>query len=281
MSYFNGANTIITGAGSGMGRQMVLQAAKRGARVIAVDYNAQTLQETQGMALASGLAIETFVVDVGNADAIEAFAHQIIPTLNKGRLILINNAGVSIFTGDFEHTPLEDFEWLINVNMWGVIRLTKAFFPYFLEHNNGHIVNLSSVFGLGGMAGNSAYCTSKFAVRGFTETIRMELADTNVGTTCVHPGGVKTNIVRNQVPKGGHTTDEMLNNVVKKFEQNAKTTPESAAQQILDAVEKKKARLVIGRDGHMLDFVTRLFPQGYTNIVRKKAKKSFGEPFKK
>lgn len=281
MSYFNSANTIITGAGSGMGRQMALQAAKRGARVIAVDYNNITLDETKALAQAQGSTIETFVLDVANAQAIEAFAAQLIPTFNKGRLILINNAGVSIFTGNFEHTPLDEFEWLINVNMWGVIRLTKAFYPYFLEHNNGHIVNLSSVFGLGGMAGNSAYCTSKFAVRGFTETLRMELADTNVGTTSVHPGGVKTNIVRNQVPKGGHTTDEMLSNVVNKFEKNARTTPEHAAQQILDAVEKKKTRLVIGSDGKMLDFVTRLFPQAYTNIVRKKAKKSFGEPFKK
>jgi NAD(P)-dependent dehydrogenase (short-subunit alcohol dehydrogenase family) len=281
MSYFNNANTIITGAGSGMGRQMALQAAKRGARVIAVDYNNITLDETKALAQAQGSAIETFVLDVANAQAIEAFAQQLIPTFNKGRLILINNAGVSIFTGNFEHTPLDEFEWLINVNMWGVIRLTKAFYPYFLEHNNGHIVNLSSVFGLGGMGGNSAYCTSKFAVRGFTETLRMELADTNVGTTSVHPGGVKTNIVRNQVPKGGHTTDEMLSNVVNKFEKNARTTPEHAAQQILDAVEKKKTRLVIGSDGKMLDFVTRLFPQAYSNIVRKKAKKSFGEPFKK
>jgi butyryl-CoA dehydrogenase len=281
MSYFNNANTIITGAGSGMGRQMALQAAKRGARVIAVDYNATTLDETKALAQAQGSAIETFVLDVANAQAIEAFATQLIPTFNKGRLILINNAGVSIFTGNFEHTPLDEFEWLINVNMWGVIRLTKAFYPYFLEHNNGHIVNLSSVFGLGGMGGNSAYCTSKFAVRGFTETLRMELADTNVGTTSVHPGGVKTNIVRNQVPKGGHTTDEMLSNVVNKFEKNARTTPEHAAQQILDAVEKKKTRLVIGSDGKMLDFVTRLFPQAYTNIVRKKAKKSFGDPYKK
>jgi len=197
MSYFNNANTIITGAGSGMGRQMALQAAKRGARVIAVDYNNITLDETKALAQAQGSAIETFVLDVANAQAIEDFATQLIPTFNKGRLILINNAGVSIFTGNFEHTPLDEFEWLINVNMWGVIRLTKAFYPYFLEHNNGHIVNLSSVFGLGGMGGNSAYCTSKFAVRGFTETIRMELADTNVGTTSVHPGGVKTNIVRN------------------------------------------------------------------------------------
>jgi butyryl-CoA dehydrogenase len=264
-----------------MGRQMALQAAKRGARVIAVDYNTTTLDETKALAQAQGSTIETFVLDVANAQAIEAFATQLIPTFNKGRLILINNAGVSIFTGNFEHTPLDEFEWLINVNMWGVIRLTKAFYPYFLEHNNGHIVNLSSVFGLGGMGGNSAYCTSKFAVRGFTETIRMELADTNVGTTCVHPGGVKTNIVRNQVPKGGHTTDEMLSNVVNKFEKNARTTPEHAAQQILDAVEKKKTRLVIGSDGKMLDFVTRLFPQAYTNIVRKKAKKSFGDPYKK
>jgi NAD(P)-dependent dehydrogenase (short-subunit alcohol dehydrogenase family) len=281
MSYFNNANTIITGAGSGMGRQMALQAAKRGARVIAADYNATTLDETKALAHAQGSAIETFVLDVANAQAIEAFATQLIPTFNKGRLILINNAGVSIFTGNFEHTPLDEFEWLINVNMWGVIRLTKAFYPYFLEHNNGHIVNLSSVFGLGGMGGNSAYCTSKFAVRGFTETLRMELADTNVGTTSVHPGGVKTNIVRNQVPKGGHTTDEMLSNVVNKFEKNARTTPEHAAQQILDAVEKKKKRLVIGSDGKMLDFVTRLFPEAYTNIVRKKAKKSFGDPYKK
>ncbi len=281
MSYFNNANTIITGAGSGMGRQMALQAAKRGARVIAVDYNNITLDETKALAQAQGSEIETFVLDVANAQAIEAFATQLIPTFNKGRLILINNAGVSIFTGNFEHTPLDEFEWLINVNMWGVIRLTKAFYPYFLEHNNGHIVNLSSVFGLGGMGGNSAYCTSKFAVRGFTETLRMELADTNVGTTSVHPGGVKTNIVRNQVPKGGHTTDEMLSNVVNKFEKNARTTPEHAAQQILDAVEKKKTRLVIGSDGKMLDFVTRLFPQAYTNIVRKKAKKSFGDPYKK
>jgi butyryl-CoA dehydrogenase len=281
MSYFNNANTIITGAGSGMGRQMALQAAKRGARVIAADYNTTTLDETKALAQAQGSTIETFVLDVANAQAIEAFATQLIPTFNKGRLILINNAGVSIFTGNFEHTPLDEFEWLINVNMWGVIRLTKAFYPYFLEHNNGHIVNLSSVFGLGGMGGNSAYCTSKFAVRGFTETLRMELADTNVGTTSVHPGGVKTNIVRNQVPKGGHTTDEMLSNVVNKFEKNARTTPEHAAQQILDAVEKKKTRLVIGSDGKMLDFVTRLFPEAYTNIVRKKAKKSFGDPYKK
>lgn len=281
MSYFNKANTIITGAGSGMGRQMALQAAKRGARVIATDYNEASLAETAALAQAQGTAIETYVLDVSKADAIQSFAQQIIPGFNKGRLILINNAGVSIFTGNFEHTPLSEFEWLINVNMWGVVRMTNAFYPYLLEQNEGHIVNLSSVFGLGGMEGNSAYCTSKFAVRGFTETIRMELAETNVGTTCVHPGGVKTNIVRNQVPKGEHTNQEMLDKITVKFDQRAKTTAESAAKQILDAVEKKKVRLVIGPDGKMLDFVTRLLPSAYTNIVRKKAKKSFGEPFKK
>ncbi len=281
MSYFKNTHTIITGAGSGMGRQMTLQAAQRGANVIAVDYNAATLQETQGLAIAAGLHITTKVLDVSDSDQINAFAAEVTPTFNKGRLVLINNAGVSIFTGNFEHTPLEDFEWLMNINMWGVVRMTKAFYPYFLEHNNGHIVNLSSVFGLGGMEGNSAYCTAKFAVRGFTETIRMELADTNVGTTCVHPGGVKTNIVRNQVPKGGHTNEEMLTKVTEKFDQKARTTAESAAKQILDAVEKRKVRLVIGSDGKMLDFVTRLLPIGYTNIVRKKAKKSFGDPFKK
>lgn len=281
MSYFKNSHTIITGAGSGMGRHMSFQAAQRGARVIAVDYNAISLQETAELAKAQGLTIETRVLDVSDSDEINAFAAEVIPTFNKGRLILINNAGVSIFTGNFEYTPLEDFEWLININMWGVIRMTKAFYPYFLEVNNGHIVNLSSVFGLGAAEGNSAYCTSKFAVRGFTETIRMELLDTNIGTTSVHPGGVKTNIVRNQVPKGEYTNQEMLNKITKKFDQKAKTTPESAAKQILDAVEKKKKRLVIGPDGKMLDFITRLLPVGYTNIIHKRAKKAFDDPFKK
>ena len=252
-----------------MGRQMVLQAAKRGARVIAVDYNAVSLNETADMAKAQQTSIETYVLDVGNAEAINAFAEKITPSFNKGKLILINNAGVSIFTGNFEHTPLEEFEWLINVNMWGVIRLTKAFYPYFLAQNTGHIVNLSSIFGLGGMEGNSAYCTSKFAVRGFTETLRMELADTNISTTVVYPSGVKTNIVSSQVPKGGHTNEEMLQKVAKKFEKNAKITAESASLQILDAVEKRKQRVVIGSDGKMFDFLTRILPSSYTNIVRK------------
>lgn len=281
MSYFNNTHTIITGAGSGMGRQMAIQAAKRGAHVIAVDYNPATLQETQGLAIAAGVHIETKVLDVSDSDQINAFAAEVIPRFNKGRLVLINNAGVSIFTGNFEHTPLADFEWLININMWGVIRMTKAFYPYFLECNEGHIVNLSSVFGLGGAEGNSAYCTSKFAVRGFTETIRMELMDTNIGTTSVHPGGVKTNIVRNQVPKGEHTNQEMLEKVTKKFDEKARTTAESAAKQILDAVENKKQKLVIGPDGKIFDFITRFFPVGYTKMVRKRAKKSFGDPFKK
>lgn len=281
MSYFKNSHTIITGAGSGMGRQMALQAAQRGARVIALDYNPIGLQETQGMAIAKGLAIETKVLDVSDSDQINAFAAEIIPTFNKGRLILINNAGVSIFTGNFEHTPLEDFEWLMNINLWGVVRMTKAFYPYLFEVNDGHIVNLSSVFGLGGAEGNSAYCTAKFGVRGFTETIRMELMDSNIGTTVVCPGGVKTNIVRNQTPKGEYTNDEMLAKVTKKFDENAKTTPESAAKQILDAVEKRKQRLVIGTDGKLMDIITRLFPVGYTKLVRKRAHKKFDKPFQK
>ncbi len=281
MSYFKNANTIITGAGSGMGRHMSLQAAARGARVLALDYNPKGLDETKELAAAQGLTVETYVLDVSDAEAIKDFAAQVIPSFNKGRLILINNAGVSIFTGNFEHTPLDEFEWLINVNLWGVIRMTKAFYPYFFEVNDGHIVNLSSVFGLGGAEGNSAYCTSKFAVRGFTETIRMELLPTKIGTTCVHPGGVKTNIVRSQVPKGGHTNDEMLAKITKKFDENAKTLPENAAKQILDAVEKKKHRLVIGPDGKLFDFITRLMPIGYTKIIAKRAKKTFDNPYKK
>lgn len=255
-----------------MGRQMVLQAAKRGARVIAVDYNAKSLDETANLAIAQGTKIETFLLDVSNAEAIKTFADQVISSFNDRKLILINNAGVSIFTGNFQHTPLEEFEWLMNINMWGVVRLTKAFYPYFLAQNSGHIVNLSSIFGLGGMEGNSAYCTSKFAVRGFTETLQMELADTNICTTVVYPSRVKTNIINSQVPKGGHTNEEMLQKVAMKFEKSAKITAESSAKQILDAIEKQKKRLVIGSDGKVFDFITRLLPTGYSDLVRKRKK---------
>lgn len=272
-SAFKGSVTLITGAASGMGRYLAIQAAQRGAHVIATDVNAAGLEETRAMAQSAGQSIETKVLDVADKEAIKTFAQSVTPTFNNRKLILINNAGVALLSGTFEHTPIEDFEWLININLWGVIRMTKAFYPYLIARNEGHIVNLSSVFGLAGVANNSAYCTAKFGVRGFTETIRMELKGTGVNTTCVHPGGIKTNIAKNAPAKGDFVTEEIRKEAVSRFNKVAMTTAEDAARQILDAVEKKQEKLLIGSDARLLNTIVRLFPVSYTGIIKRRMDK--------
>ena len=256
---------IVTGAASGIGQQVAIQAAERGGCVIATDLNAEGLEITKK----ANDNIETQILDVSKPDAIIDFAQKIIPTLQGKPLVLVNNAGVALDSGPFINTTLQDFEWLLSINLWGVIRMTKAFLPYLLETNAGHIVNLSSVFGLAGIADQSAYCTAKFGVRGFTETLRMELIDTNIKTTCVHPGGIKTNIaVAARI--GGEVDEKIHYENSKAFnEKLAITTAEEAAYQILEAIRKKKAKLVIGSDGKAIDFITRLMPVGYTRIFKK------------
>lgn len=280
LSSFSNTVVIVTGAASGIGRELALQAAARGAVVVAADINYAGLVEMRETAWQQGAAMVIHELDVADKEAVFLFAQTVIPRIKGNKLILINNAGVGLFSGSFHHTELEDFEALLQVNLWGIIYMTKAFYPYFLERNDGHIVNLSSVFGLGGIANQSAYCTSKFAVRGFTETLRMELQGTGIFTTAVHPGGIKTNIVKSALPKGPVATAAMHRISVKSFERMAKTSPEEAARQILDAVEKKKQRLVIGSDGKAIDLVTRLFPVSYTSILRKQIEKVFADPFK-
>jgi len=278
---FKEAVVIITGAASGMGQEIAMQAAQKGAHVIATDVNEEGLAQTQAMAAAKGFPIEIQIVDVSQKSAVEAFAQNTLPILNNRPLILINNAGVGLMTGDFNDTPLEAYEWLININLWGVIRMTKAFYPYFMAQNAGHIVNISSIFGFGGVSFQTAYCTSKFGVRGFTEALRMELSETNIGTTVVHPGGIKTNIVRNAPPKGRFATTEMHKEAISQFDKNAPTTSEKAARLILEAVEKNKKRLVIGMDGKLFEWVVRLFPVSFTGILKGQLEKVFTNPYKK
>jgi butyryl-CoA dehydrogenase len=268
---------IVTGAGSGIGRQVALQAAMSGADVIATDINTTTLQETKQIAAGQGLQMAIYELDVADKKAVYDFADMIIPQLKGQKLVLINNAGVGLFSGNFHSTNQDDFEWLMNINLWGVIRMTKAFYPYFIRHNDGHIVNLSSVFGLGGFANQTAYCTAKFGVRGFTEALRMELLGTGIITTTVHPGGIKTNIMRSATPKGPQLTQVMHAKATATFDQIAMTTPEKAAALILQAVKRKKQRLVIGKDGRVIDIITRMIPVGYTKIFKRKMDKTFKE----
>lgn len=275
-STFSNTVVVVTGAASGIGRQLALQAASRAAAVIATDINTRALEETREIGKQQGLEMEIHALDVSDKTATIHFAEQQIPRLEGRKLVLINNAGVGLFSGNFQQTALEDFEWLLNINLWGTIYMTKAFYPYLLEKNEGHIVNLSSVFGLAGAANQSAYCTSKFAVRGFTETLRMELSGSGIITTSVHPGGIRTNIVKASLPKGGVATKAMHRKSVASFEKSAKTTAAEAAGQILKAVEKKRQRLVIGQDGRAIDILSRLFPVRYTEMLKKQIEKTFG-----
>lgn len=274
MSYFSNTVIIVTGAASGIGQQLAAQASSQGASVIAVDVDEAGLNETRKM---GNMEIE--VLDVGDPQAIQNFAAKVIPQLDGRKLILINNAGVALFSGYFQDTELADMEWLININFWGPVRLTKAFYPYFIERNEGHIVNISSVFGLAGVASQTAYSSSKFAIRGFTEVLRMELIGTNICTTTVHPGGIKTNISKNARAKG--RIAPFHQDSVDEFEKVAKTSPEKAARSILRAIEKKKKRLLIGFDARLIDWVIRLFPIAYTRIMKKEIDRTFSNPYQK
>lgn len=264
---------LITGAASGIGRSLAIRASICGAHVIVADINEVGLAETNQLA---GGKLEIHHLDVSDADAILAFAQKIIPTLNGRPLLLVNNAGVALASGPFSETTLNDFDWLLSINLFGVIRMTKAFLPYLIQQNNGHIVNVSSVFGLAGIQQQSAYCTAKFGVRGFTETLRMELMDTGIGVTTVHPGGIDTNIARAaRIGGSGFVTEAMQKQGAISFKEAAKTTPDEAARQIWAGVEKRKVRIVIGADGRLIDWVTRLFPSGYTKMIKKQIEKAF------
>jgi|688.fasta_scaffold00009_45 NAD(P)-dependent dehydrogenase (short-subunit alcohol dehydrogenase family) len=271
---------IVTGIGSGIGRHLAIQAAQRGARrIIGTDINSDSLSETARLAAQHGRPVEAHCFDVGSADAIGQFVGQVLPTLSGERLILINNAGIALTCGRFQDTPEQEFDRLLNINLMAVVRLTRAFFPYLLQTGSGHVVNVSSVFGFAGVDGNSAYCTAKFAVRGFTETLRMELADCQVNVTSVHPGGIKTNIVRSSPPGGQFVTAQDHQNMIESFDRIAKTLPEEAARQILNAVEKNKTRLVIGSDGKMLDWMTRLLPVLYTRVITRQYRSAVSSPY--
>lgn len=269
---------LITGAASGIGRSLAIQAAQLGGQVIATDVNEAGLTETDQLA---GGGLIRHRLDVADAEAITAFAGRVIPTLAGRPLILVNNAGVALNSGPFSETSAEEFDWLLSINLFGVIRMTRAFLPYMLEQSRSggggsHLVNLSSVFGFAGIQGQSAYCTAKFGVRGFTETLRMELMGTGVSVSCVHPGGIDTNIAR-AARRGasGYVTDAMHAQTTTSFKQMARTSPDEAARQIWAGVQQGNTRIVIGPDGRLIDWLTRLLPKSYTRLFKRQLEKSF------
>jgi butyryl-CoA dehydrogenase len=259
---------IITGAGSGIGQALAKAVAQAGNQLIITDVSRQGLEITEKEVKQTGKWVNSYIFDVANAEAVENFAKEVLTTYQPQNIILINNAGVALNSGHFSETELADFEWVLNINLWGVIRMTKAFLPYMLAKNEGHIVNISSVFGLGGFIRQSAYCTAKFGVKGFTDVLKMELIGTNVIATSVHPGGIKTNIARN-ARQALAVDATLIEKEIANFEKAFDKTPEYAAQVILKGIAKNKSRVLIGRDARMIDFFTRFFPDTYHKILIK------------
>ncbi|MDB5228946.1 MAG: Short-chain dehydrogenase [Bacteroidota bacterium] len=266
MSQITDSLFIVTGAASGIGRALAIKAAKEGAKVIACDINENSLDET--MSIISGSA-EKYVLDISQLEHINIFASEILAKYPQQNIILVNNAGVALTSGTFAETSLEDFEWLMNINLWGAIRMTKAFLPEMIKNNSGHIVNVSSIFGVAGMPNNSAYCTAKFGVKGFSDVLKSELLGSNIRISSVHPGGIKTNIARDSRISSSQNIDE-VKAMISKFEKVAlKMPPEQAADVILNGIKKNKPRILIGNDAKTLDYIVRIFPDTYHKIIAK------------
>jgi butyryl-CoA dehydrogenase len=259
MKNLKGKIAVVTGAGSGMGRCMTLQLLEKGAIVIATDKNSETLKETESMA--PNGEIHIFTVDASKEDQINAFAKKVIKQFGYID-ILINNAGFALGKIALKDVKMDDFKLLMDVNVWGVINHTKAFIDVLLERPEASIVNISSLFGITGLSEQVPYCTTKFAVRGFSESLRMEMIGTNVVVTCVHPGGIKTNIAKNSINYGQE-------DLLEKFEKNLLRIPaEEAAKDIINSIQKKQERLLIGIEVDIADRIVRSFPVKYSNIIK-------------
>jgi short-subunit dehydrogenase len=210
------------------------------------------------------LRVSKHVVNVADFGQMQAFADDVVAA--HGRVThLINNAGVSLF-GTVEEVSVEDLRWLMDINFWGTVYGVKMFLPVLREQPAAHVVNVSSVFGLVAPPGNAAYCASKFAVRGFTEALRHELEGTNVAVSCVHPGGVATNIARGG-RVGAHAdaaTKEQLANFHAKV---SRTTPEQAARTIVRGIKRRSKRILVGTDARIIDVIHRAVPVSYMSVM--------------
>jgi NAD(P)-dependent dehydrogenase (short-subunit alcohol dehydrogenase family) len=265
MRTLDGKVVVITGAGSGIGRELALNAASKGAHLALSDKDEVGLLETAERARTS-MAREVRVdkLDVRDREAMGRYASSVREDLGRVNVI-VNNAGVALH-GEFEEMTYEQFEWVMDVNFWGVVHGTKEFLPHLIESGDGHVVNISSLFGLLGMPGQTAYNASKFGVRGLTEALRQEMliARHPVQVSCVHPGGIKTAIARNARTTDSHDQAQMAQFFDSRL---ARTTAEQAARIIVDGVLANKPRIVVGTDAKALDLWVRAVGSRYQRVL--------------
>lgn len=267
MKSFKNKKIVITGAGSGLGRALAVRFSREGAALALTDISEHGLAQTRSLLDDRVASVYTACLDVSDREAVYRFAEEAQRELG-GVDIVINNAGVAL-SETVEDTTYEDFEWVMDINFWGVVYGTKAFLPYLKQSEEAYIINISSIFGLIGVPTQAAYNASKFAVRGFTEALRQELAGTSVTPICVHPGGLKTNIAGSaRFYKGmDGTTDR--ESAMAHFEHHARTTPENAAKTIIEGIRQGDKRVLIGYDARLIDLVQRLLPVKYDGIMKR------------
>ncbi|MCA1396081.1 MULTISPECIES: SDR family NAD(P)-dependent oxidoreductase [Bradyrhizobium] len=275
MTAIPGSAAAVTGAASGIGRALAHELALRGCDLAIADRDEAGLQAAAAeIAKASPRKVTVHRLDVSEPDQITAFAEAAVaahPSLN----IVVNNAGVALL-GEFGEFDQAQMEWLFNINFWGVVHGTRAFLPQLSRQREAHIVNVSSIFGIIAPPGQSAYCAAKFAVRGFSESLRHELAVANspVRLSVVHPGGVATSIARNSRAGTGVTDNARRAESIERFDALARTTPTAAAQRIIAGIEKNQPRILIGKDAYFMDLLQRFRPATYWKTMQRMMEKT-------
>jgi NAD(P)-dependent dehydrogenase (short-subunit alcohol dehydrogenase family) len=260
---FAGRVAVVTGAGSGIGRAVAAELARRGTHLALADVNEAGLEETAA-AIGNAVRVTRHRLDVADRDAVAAFP-GVVDAAHGRCDVLVNNAGVAI-GGTFEQVSEADFEWLVSINFWGVVRMTRAFLPLLRRSDEARLVNLSSLFGLIAPPGQTAYSASKFAVRGFSESLRKELVGSPVGVTVVHPGGVRTSIAKS-ARRPAAASEEEAAREQRRFDRLLRMPPDQAGRIIVDAVAKRRDRVLVGSDAKIAALAERLAPVRYWKLI--------------
>ena len=272
MNPFEAKVAVITGAGSGIGRALAVNLAEKGAKLALSDIDTEGLAETVSQAEALGAEVKSDRLNVAEREAVLDYAEAVVAHFGEVHQVY-NNAGIA-YNGDVENSEFKDIERIIDVDFWGVVNGTKAFLPHVIASGDGHIINISSLFGLIAVPGQSAYNAAKFAVRGFTEALHQEMlvAKHPVKVTCVHPGGIKTAVARNATVANDQNAQTFAEFFDKRL---AIHSPEMAAETIIDGVRKGRARVVIGWEAKALDVLARIIGPSYQRIIATAVAKFF------
>ena len=260
MASFPDQVSVVTGAASGIGRALAVELARCGCHLALVHVNVDGLRKVEEELSLLGRRVSAHVVDVSNSEQMQNLPAEVLREHDRVDM-LINNAGVSL-AGPFESFSMADLDWIVNINLWGVIHGCKFFLPLFRQRGAGHIVNIASDFGLFGLPTKTAYCATKFAIRGFSEALRAELYGSGIHLTCVYPGAVDTELIR-----ASRTLESQKRDLEAAFVAQRGTPAEKVAQKIIRGIQKRRARVLIGRETYAIDFMMRFFPNLTQTLV--------------